>query len=61
MNAFLAVTLFMLAVVAVFFVMALILWWLVPIAFLISFSYTQAMATAALMLLFGGTVAAGGK
>ena len=59
MNAFLAVTLFMLAVVAAFFVMALLLWWLVPIAFLVSFSFTQAMATAALLLLFGGTFAAG--
>ena len=58
MNAFLAVTLFVLAAVAVFVLMSLALWWLVPIAFLVSFSFTQAMATAALMLLFGGTVVA---
>lgn len=59
MNAFLAVTLFMLAVAAVFFVMSLLLWWLVPVAFLVNFSFTQAMATAALLLLFGGTLAVG--
>lgn len=57
MNPILAVALFLLAAVFVFFTMSLLLWWLVPLAFLVGFSFQQAMATAALLLLFGGITA----
>lgn len=60
MNPFLAVCLFVLAVAAAFLLVSLALFWLVPLAFLVSFSFTQAMATAALMFLFGGITAAKG-
>lgn len=58
MNAFFATVLVTLAAAAVFILMSLALWWLVPVAFLVQFSFLQAMATAALMLLFGGVVTA---
>lgn len=55
MNAFLAVTLFMLAVVAVFLLISLAVWWLVPLAFpALSFGFGNAMALTLLGLLFAG-------
>ena len=57
MNAFLATVLVVLAAVAIFMLMSLALWWLVPIAFLVNFSFTQAMATSLLLFLFGGITA----
>jgi hypothetical protein len=57
MNAFVAVSLFLLAVVAGFMLISLALFWLVPIAFLIDFSFMQAMASAALLLLVAGLLA----
>lgn len=48
-----------LAIVAVaFLVFSLALWWLVPAAFLVPFSFTQAMATTGLLLMFAGLVSA---
>lgn len=60
MNSFLAGLLVILAVAGAFLLLALVVWWLVPLAFpALSFSYTNAMALSLLMILFGGLASAG--
>lgn len=60
MNPFLAVAFFLLAVVASFLIVSLLLWWLVPLAFpALSFSFSNAMALAGIGLLFAGLASAG--
>ena len=59
MNPFLVVALFVLVAVAAFLLTSLAVWWLVPVALLVSFSFSQAMATTLLMFLFAGMVTAG--
>lgn len=59
MNPFLAVAFFLLAVVAGFLLVSLLLWWLVPLAFpALAFSFSNAMALAGIAFLVGGLASA---
>lgn len=55
MSTFAAIILFVLGAAAVFLLISLAVWWLVPLAFpALSFGFGNAMALTALGLLFAG-------
>lgn len=58
MKSFLAGLAIVAMIAIAFLVLSLAVWWLVPAAFLVPFSFSQAMATSGLMLIFAGLVSA---